>query len=54
MSAGGGVIVCGSTLSSIKGAPADESSFTEIGDTLNYPKGYHDALENKKSPDNGG
>ena len=48
MSAGGGAMVRGNTLSSNKGATADESLFTETGDTLNYPRGYHDALQNTK------
>ena len=48
MSAGGGAMVRGNTLSSNKGASADESLFTETRDSLNYPRGYHDALENMK------
>ena len=48
MSASGGAMVRGNTLFPNKGAPADESSFTETEDTLNYPRGYHDALENTK------
>ena len=48
MSAGGGAMVRGNTLSSNKGAPADKSLFTETGDTLNDPGGYHDALQNTK------
>ena len=41
-------MVLGNTVSSNKGAPADENLFTETGDTLNYPRGYHDALQNPK------
>ena len=50
MSTGAGAMVCRNTLSSNKGAPAGESSFTETGDTLNYPREYHDVLENTKKP----
>ena len=46
----GGAMVRGNTLSSNKSAFADKSSFTEAKDTLNYPRGYHDALQNKKNP----
>ena len=46
-------MVRGNTLFSNKGAPADESSFRETEDTLNYPRGYHDALENTKMVDKG-
>ena len=48
MSASTGAIVRGNTLSSNKSAPTNKSSFRETGDTLNYPRVYHDALENTK------
>ena len=49
MGVGGAAMVCGNTLSSNKGAPADETPFTETKDTLNYPGGYHNVLENTKN-----
>ena len=48
MSTGGGAMVRKNNLSFNKGAPAHESSFTDTRDTLNYPRGYHDALQNMK------
>ena len=48
MSAGGGAMVRGNTLSSNKCAPTEESLFTKTRDTLNYPRVYHDALQNTK------
>ena len=49
MSAGGSAMVRGSAISSNKGAPTDENAFTEQGDSLNYPKNYHDALKNTET-----
>ena len=46
MSAGGSAMVRGSTISSNKGAPTDENAFTEQGNSLNYPRNYHDTLKN--------
>ena len=50
VSVGGGAMVHGNTLSSNKGTPADKSLFTETGNTLNYPRGYHDACKTRKKP----
>ena len=49
MSAFGSAMVRGCAASSSKGAPADENAFTEQGDSLNYPKNYHDALKNTEN-----
>ena len=46
----GGAMVCGNTLSSNKGTPANKSLFTETGDTLNYPRGHQDACKTRKKP----
>ena len=49
MSAGGSAMVRGRAISSNKGAPTDENAFTEQGDSLNYPRNYHDALKNTET-----
>ena len=46
MSAGGSTMVRGNTLTSNKGAPADESNFTNTGDTLNYPTDFDETYNN--------
>ena len=49
MSACGSAMVRVSAISSGKDAPVNENAFTEQGDSLNYPRNYHDALKNTEN-----
>ena len=49
MRPGGSAMVRESAISSNKGAAADENAFTEQGDSLNYPRNCHDALDNTET-----
>ena len=49
MSAGGSAMVRGNTLSSNKGAPANEGAFSETGGSLNYPRNYHEVYKNMQT-----
>ena len=48
MSAGVGAMVRGNALTSNKGAPADESNFTNTEDTLKYPTDFDETYNNAK------
>ena len=49
MSAGGSAMARGNTLSSNKGAPANEGAFSETRGNLNYPKNYHEVYKNMQT-----
>ena len=46
MSAGGGAMIRGSTISSNKGAPAREGAFTERNDRIDYSQCFNEAYKN--------
>ena len=49
MSTAGRAMVRGSAISSNKGAPTNENAFVEQGDSLSYPRNYHDVLKNTET-----
>ena len=49
MRTAGRAMVRGSEISSNKGAPTNENAFTEQGDSLSYPRNYHDVLKNTET-----